>query len=526
MAHFPFRMIIARFQCPRPTRGTSGGPMRWGRFPRADGVAQVHRAQTAGNAGRAGDGAGWHRRCESLRGQRRRPMTKIWLPVLVVLSFLCLSACELNELPADQTHGQVTSTELSLVDEGQVAGSVQVAVIAAATGKLAGAGEGAAARAAVGDAARCAPACTCCTCTPSPTPRPVCSWARGRPGCASRTRRTVQVRVLIRANAVGTVGVGISGPDIETLEGSAGGRGDRRQGAVRRARRVGPPVGRRSAGGSSAARRRRVAAPAPVGRRVRAAAARGVGQRRCGRVSAARAAAGPAVARAARAAAPGAGAPGQGFRAVVRAAGRCRSGVVAPRSWVERRRAAPPPGRVLPCPGTSQRPDHRRREGGRRRRRRPHRHQGAGQRRRGAAGTSGRGRASAPRSPAGRRRRSRARCCRPARGQTTSVLVQSKDGVVAQVKVTFDITSQLRLGVLKLGGTARTSVVTSEALARSHKQLHRRVRTLRRRLQGVGVQHRRSQRGERRLLPGLRHHAGRLLRTESLGPISADLWSN
>jgi hypothetical protein len=54
-------------------------------------------------------------------------------------------------------------------------------------------------------------------------------------------------------------------------------------------------------------------------------------------------------------------------------------------------------------------------------------------------------------------------------GQTTSVLVQSKDGVVAQVKVTFDITSQLRLGVLKLGGTARTSVVTSEALARSHR---------------------------------------------------------
>ena len=46
--------------------------------------------------------------------------------------------------------------------------------------------------------------------------------------------------------------------------------------------------------------------------------------------------------------------------------------------------------------------------------------------------------------------------------------MQSKDGVVAQVKVTFDITSQLRLGVLKLGGTARTSVVTSEALARSH----------------------------------------------------------
>jgi hypothetical protein len=56
-----------------------------------------------------------------------------------------------------------------------------------------------------------------------------------------------------------------------------------------------------------------------------------------------------------------------------------------------------------------------------------------------------------------------------ARGQTTSVLVQSQDGVVAQVKVTFDITSQLRLGVLKPGGTARTSVVTSEALARSHR---------------------------------------------------------
>jgi hypothetical protein len=42
--------------------------------------------------------------------------------------------------------------------------------------------------------------------------------------------------------------------------------------------------------------------------------------------------------------------------------------------------------------------------------------------------------------------------------------VQSRDGVVAQVKVSFDVAARL-LGALELAGTAHTSVVAAAALA-------------------------------------------------------------
>ena len=160
-----------------------------------------------------------------------------------------------------------------------------------------------------------------------------------------------QVRVLIRANAAGTVGVGITGPDIETLE------EDPQEGAViggEGAAATGAATGGASTtgGGFRGGRRRRDGRAPTVGRRRPASGSGSAGASASGGAGTGASAGaarpeGPAVARA-RAAVPAPAVPGQGFRAVVWAAGRCRAGVVAPRSWVERRRAAPPPGRVLP----------------------------------------------------------------------------------------------------------------------------------------------------------------------------------
>jgi hypothetical protein len=51
-------------------------------------------------------------------------------------------------------------------------------------------------------------------------------------------------------------------------------------------------------------------------------------------------------------------------------------------------------------------------------------------------------------------------------GKTIKIVVQSKDGVAVQVKVTFDVASQL-LGALKLTGTVKTTVSATAALAAS-----------------------------------------------------------
>jgi hypothetical protein len=334
-------------------------------------------------------------------------MTKIWLPVLVILSFLCLSACELNELPADQTHGQVTSTELSLVDEGQVAGSVQVAVIAAVTGKLAG-------------QARV-----------QPRERPSVTLSL-RPGLyvlhvhaladtearlflgARSARLRVpyqthsQVRVLIRANAAGTVGVGITGPDIETLE------EDPQEGAVIGGQGA-AATGGADAGGSSSA-----------GGAGAGVSGGGVGG---GSVSVGGGGAAVTGGAAAGGATAGAGAPAPAPPSVpIIDDVKVDVGDVVARITIQARASG---GGALRYVWS-----------------------GAGF----SAAVAGGATAEVP-----------CTLLSTARGQTTSVLVQSQDGVVAQVKVTFDITSQLRLGVLKPGGTARTSVVTSEALARSHR---------------------------------------------------------
>jgi hypothetical protein len=51
-------------------------------------------------------------------------------------------------------------------------------------------------------------------------------------------------------------------------------------------------------------------------------------------------------------------------------------------------------------------------------------------------------------------------------GKTTKIIVQSKDGVAAQVKVTFDVATHL-LGALKLAGTVKTTVSAAASLAAS-----------------------------------------------------------
>jgi hypothetical protein len=51
-----------------------------------------------------------------------------------------------------------------------------------------------------------------------------------------------------------------------------------------------------------------------------------------------------------------------------------------------------------------------------------------------------------------------------AASKSTTILVQSKDGVAAQVKVSFDVGAQL-LGALQLAGTVKTTVVAAAELA-------------------------------------------------------------
>jgi hypothetical protein len=48
--------------------------------------------------------------------------------------------------------------------------------------------------------------------------------------------------------------------------------------------------------------------------------------------------------------------------------------------------------------------------------------------------------------------------------KTTKIIVQSKDGVAVQVKVTFDVAAHL-LGALKLTGTVKTAVSAAASLA-------------------------------------------------------------
>jgi hypothetical protein len=373
-------------------------------------------------------------------------MTKIWPPVLVILSFLCLSACELNELPADQTHGQVTSTELSLVDEGQVAGSVQVAVIAAVTGKLAG-------QARVQPRERMS---VTLALRPGLYVLHVHAFAdtEARVFLGARSARLrvpyqphSQVRVLIRADAAGTVGVGITGPDVETLE------EDPQEGAViggQGAAAAGAASGGASASGggstgASASSGAGTGSPAGGG----ASAVGGAG----GNAGSGASAGGAGAATSGGGVGGGSVSVGGGGAAVMGggAAGGATAGAGA---------AAPAPPSVpiiddvkvdvgdVVARITIQ----ARASGGGALR---YVWSGAGF----SGAVAGGATAEVP-----------CTLLSTARGQTTSVLVQSPDGVVAQVKVTFDITSQLRLGALKLGGTARTSVVSSEALTLSHRR--------------------------------------------------------
>jgi hypothetical protein len=362
-------------------------------------------------------------------------MIKFWLPIIVALTLLFASACELNELPPDQAFGPVTTAELSLEDEAQVAGSVKVAAVVVTTGQVAG-------QATVRMRERS---------TVQLRLRPdlyllhvhafADTEARVFLGARSaRLRMPNQARspikVWISANAVGTVAVGISGPDIQTL-------GDSQEGAV---------VGGGGAGSGPAA----TGASASGG--AMASGSGGGSGSGSGGAGGAATAGGGAIAGGAGAGVSGGGAGGGsvsvggGGAAVMggAAAGGATAGAGAP---------VPAPlsvpviddvkvdvgdavARIAIKASAS--------AGGALR----YIWSGAGFKTAVAGGAT----AEIPSGPLS-----------GIAGQITSILVQSKDGVVAQVQVKFDITSQLRLGVLKLGGTARTSVVTSEALARTQK---------------------------------------------------------